>query len=178
MIRPLNLKLLSGAGALSHNLGHYTMAKDFFEQSLDLSKDLQDQAKIAKALNNVSWAEWRIGNYELTVSYAEEALEIFAGLGDELGQASSLNNLAWACHYRGQFEKAAEIQQQILTEHIRLDNKSGIAFAKTNLARSLTQIGGRKKGYTSVETRPQTLPGLKESSIDCLFLSGAGRMPF
>ncbi|MCB0839987.1 MAG: tetratricopeptide repeat protein, partial [Bacteroidetes bacterium] len=139
--KTITAKLLEGTGSLSHNLGNYSQAKEYFERSLDLNESFENKAEIAKAINNLSWAEWRIGNYDLTVSYAEKAYEIFLELGDEIGQAKSQNNIAWTFHYRGLFEEAVDLQRKVLAIHKRSKNRRGIAFAKACLSRALLKFG-------------------------------------
>ena len=115
-------KLIEGAGTLSHNLGNYLKAKDYFKRCLESWRVLENKSEIAKALNNLGWAEWRIGNYSNTISYSKNASEICLELNDQQGQARSLNNLAWALMCQGFFEKAEGLQREILYLHTQANN--------------------------------------------------------
>lgn len=134
-------KLLQGAGSLSHNLGDYLKAKEYFELSLELTQSLGNKEEIARAMNHVAWAGWRVGNYASTLSYAESANKIFEELGDELGQAVSQNNISWISHYRGFFEEAEKGQRKVLEIQKKYDNRRGEAFANVCLARVCLKLG-------------------------------------
>ena len=165
----IKAKLLEGAGVLSQNLGHYTRAQDYFKHCLDVWKQQKDEVEIVKALNNLSWAEWRIGNYNRTISYAEHALDLSTKIEDEQGRAKALNNIAWIHFHRGDFEKSASLQHKVLQIQRQTQNKGGIAFAHTNLGWIYLRTGkfaeaGQmiKEGirlFKELQNQQMTLPG-------------------
>lgn len=143
--------LLEGAGLLAQNRGNYQQAKDFFKEGLEYWKKSKDQGQIAKALNNLGWAEWRLGNYGHSRSYSENALGIAKFLEDRQGQAKSMNNLAWTYMNEGRYEKVGELQREILSIHRQESSKRGMAFAQTNLGWALFRMGKMEEATPLVE---------------------------
>jgi len=161
----IKAKLLQGAGSLSHNLGDYLKAKDYFERSLELTWALGNQHEIGRAMNHVAWAEWRVGNYDATLSYAHSAKEIFEEIEDELGQAVSLNNISWIFHYRGDFVQAEEGQRKVLEVHKKHDNRRGEAFARTCLARACLKLGKEFEAENLIEQSIRLFQELKSQQL-------------
>ena len=136
--KKIRARLLGGAGTLSHNLGDYFGARDYFSQCLDLWNAQKNKIEISRVLNNLAWVEWRIGNYDHCISYSENALEISFELNDQQGKAKSFNNLAWTYLSQGLFEKAADLQRKVLSIHEVREKQSRHCICKDKLgARSI-----------------------------------------
>ena len=163
--KKIRARLLGGAGTLSHNLGDYLGARDYFSQCLDLWNAQKNKIEISRVLNNLAWVEWRIGNYDHCISYSENALEISFELNDQQGQAKSFNNLAWTYLSQGLFEKAADLQRKVLSIHESGKNSRGIAFAKINLGRALLHMGKISESERMIREGAQLFENLKDQQL-------------
>ncbi|MEZ5039312.1 MAG: tetratricopeptide repeat protein [Saprospiraceae bacterium] len=163
--KALKAHLLEAAGTLLHNLGNYLKAKEYFKECLDLWKHLRDKIEIAKALNNLGWAEWRIGHYDHAISYSESALEIAEELQDKFAQTRALNNLAWTYMCQGKFKEAEDLQRNILQTHLATQNNRSIAFAKTNLGWALIRTGKGIEAERMINQGIQLFEALKDQQL-------------
>ena len=169
--------LLVGAGTLSHNLGNYLEAKQYFVQSLTCWETSNKTTEIVRTLNNLGWAEWRLGNYDLTISYSEQALRKAAGFPNQQSRAKSLNNIAWINFCRGFFEQAMEVQSEVLQIHIQANNLRGITFANINLARALLRIGKLSMAKEMINECINTFTTLKDQQLLTFLSVNKSRIP-
>lgn len=161
----IKAKVLEGAGTLSHNLGNYRKAKDYFTHSLEIRKELGDKYEIIKSLNNLGWAEWRVGNYNRALSYSEDALNLSLQINDRQGQATAMNNRGWTLFHRGFFNQAESLQRQVLSIHSQASNDRGIAFAKTNLGWALIRIGKLPEAEAMIDEGIRLFEELKDRQL-------------
>lgn len=164
-VQEIKARLLEGAGTLSHNLGDYQQAKDYFSHSLEIRKALGNKTDIIKSLNNLGWAEWRVGNYEHSLSYSADAFKLSLEINDRQGQATAMNNQGWTLLHRGLFDKAERLQRQILSIHSQANNDRGIAFARTNLGWALIRLGKLPEAASRIDEGVRLFEELKDQQL-------------
>ncbi len=120
-------KALYAAGQLAIDQGDYTQARPLFEQTLQLSAKLEDQASKADALNGLGRVAYFQGENELAARYYEEALQLREFLKDKAGQVSLLNNIAVVATSVGDNERALRFFEKslALTRELGNDNQAG-----------------------------------------------------
>jgi predicted ATPase/tRNA A-37 threonylcarbamoyl transferase component Bud32 len=131
---------LAAVGMLEQNLGDYESAQRFLARSLEIFRELEDDAGIAAGLTRLGWVRWRQCEYGEARSRSEEALALHRKLGDAEGTAHALNNLAWTALFEGNPEEALHLYDEALEIRTSLGDRRGIAFLLTMKGWSLVHL--------------------------------------
>uniref|UniRef100_UPI0039C67083 tetratricopeptide repeat protein n=1 Tax=unclassified Anabaena TaxID=2619674 RepID=UPI0039C67083 len=105
---------LTSLGNAYNYLGQYPRAIEFFQQSLDIKRDIGDRNGEGISLNNLGSAYNSLGQYPRAIEFFQQSLDIKRDIGDRNGEGISLNNLGSAYNSLGQYPRAIEFFQQSL----------------------------------------------------------------
>jgi len=144
-------RLLTGAGTLAQNQGDYAAARDLFEQSLTIWREIADKRGIATSLHNLGWIAWRQSDYAKAHELSAEALSLHRELGDKQGMSHAVNNLGWVAHHQGDYAAARSFHEQSLALRRELGDKRAVAFALTNLAWAIHKQGDYEQSTALIE---------------------------
>ncbi|MDB9309792.1 tetratricopeptide repeat protein, partial [Aphanizomenon sp. CS-733/32] len=95
---------LISLGNAYYSLGQYQTAIAFYQQSLDIKKEIGDIQGESISLNNLGNAYDSLGQYERAIAFHQQSLDIKKEIGDIQGESISLNNLGNAYDSLGQYE--------------------------------------------------------------------------
>jgi tetratricopeptide (TPR) repeat protein len=95
-------------------LGQYERAIAFFQQSLDIFKDIGDIQGESNSLIGLGNAYGSLGQYERAIAFYQQSLDIKKDIGDIQGESNSLIGLGNAYYSLGQYERAIAFFQQSL----------------------------------------------------------------
>lgn len=123
-----HITLLGNIGYFYDHLDQKVLAIDYYEQALQLARDLGDREEIAANLSNIGQLKTLQGNYEEAIQYMEEALAIDRELGDESVIATDLNTLGRLYESWGMYEKAIDYLEQALAIDERLGREDRMAI--------------------------------------------------
>lgn len=105
----------------------YNQTGDYFQQALELARQMDDPALLARSLN-------RVGNWYTNaekpleaIGHHQEALEIFDELGNQQGLASTLDLLGMVNLLAGDFSAAFRYYDQAIAIFRELDDRPGLA---------------------------------------------------
>jgi predicted ATPase/DNA-binding XRE family transcriptional regulator/Tfp pilus assembly protein PilF len=118
---------LHGAGNLSFDLGEYTRAKAYYEESLALTQRLNNQRGIANSLLNLSLVAYHQGDLEQAIALQEQALAIHRALDNRVGTALAINNMAMLLEEAGDYDRAAGFVEEGLARYQDLGDSLGMA---------------------------------------------------
>ena len=100
---------LNSSGVFARDRGEDERARDFYEESLALFRELGDTWDIGLLLNNLARVARDREDWAQTAALCSESLVLFQGLGDGHGVAWVLSNLAVVAQRRGGWEQAARL---------------------------------------------------------------------
>lgn len=129
----IRAKALHDAATLAYNDRDQPAARTLDEESLRISRRLQDQAGIASALLGLSRVAVRENDYASARRYAEESGVLRRDIGDKVGQANAIHMLASVARIQGQYDKAAELYQFSLDANREAGWESPVAAELFNL---------------------------------------------
>jgi tetratricopeptide (TPR) repeat protein len=142
-------KALNAIGGLHWTQGDYPAARQFFDSSLALWRELENHHEIARILNNLGSVAWRTGDYEASWAYFQESLALRRQLGDTLGLSSTLNNLGNLAWVRRQYDEAQALYQESLGLCRQAGDRRGAAHCLNNLGTValLQHASGRAEAF-------------------------------
>lgn len=113
----------------------------YFEQALDLSRELGNGPAEAQAATNVANAYFRLGNYAEAQIAAERSIDIERRVGNRFGEGIGLGILGGACRELGEFGAAIEFLQQALAISRELGERDFEAETLTDLGEAYLGLG-------------------------------------
>jgi len=129
----LRAEVLHGAGTLAFQKGDQEAARANFEQSLSISRRLNDAQGIVRALTGLARVALRQGDYPSVRSRAEEALATARGIGDRNALTGPLHLLAAVTRMEGDYPRARELYQESSELGRSLGNERRVAMEVINL---------------------------------------------
>jgi predicted ATPase/class 3 adenylate cyclase len=125
---------LFDAGQISIWAGAYAEGRPLLEESLAISRELDDRPRIAAALQPLSIAARGEGDNAMALRYAEEAVALARGQADRHSLAAALNGLAQAHRLSGNLAAADDLYGQMLDLSRAVGNPETIAIGLLNRA--------------------------------------------
>jgi tetratricopeptide (TPR) repeat protein len=120
-------KALLGAGCLAERQGDNGVAVGFFEQSLALSRRIQDKRIIAASLYHLGRIAQDVQEYERATFLHEESLNLSREIGDQQGIGRSLRLLGTLAWERRDFLRATALYQECLALYQQMGDRGRIA---------------------------------------------------
>ncbi|MBR8839621.1 MAG: tetratricopeptide repeat protein [Stigonema ocellatum SAG 48.90 = DSM 106950] len=144
---------LEQLGVQQYRTGLYPQALQTYGRALELYKQQNNEAGIAKTLNNLGEVYLGLELDEKAMSVLQPALVLRRKLKDRVGEGETLDNIGGAYYLQEQYDQALATLQQALA--IRREVKD-----KTGEAKTLSQIGavydvGFKQYTKALETLNQ-----------------------
>ncbi len=130
---PVRAKLLIGAGALTALQGDRAQAIMLCEESLALSRILNNAHGSAFALNILGWIALELGQYTRAGSLLEESLVLWGAIGDPWGTTLALLNLGMRALYQNDTEQAGLLLEESLVLWRAIGDAWGTTLALTYL---------------------------------------------
>ncbi|MDQ6692873.1 MAG: tetratricopeptide repeat protein [Chloroflexota bacterium] len=130
---PVWAKVLFGAGRVAVQQGDQAAAHSLMEQSMDIYKDLGDDASYLQVMIERARAYSRQGNYTRCEELATPALEMARAAGNLPVMASALTHLGAAAVNQGRYAEARPLYAECLQVEREIGDKWGIAWTLTNL---------------------------------------------
>ena len=115
---------LNESGLAQKNLGNYDKALEYYQQSLEIWKKLNQQQNEGTTLNNISQIFKARGDYETALDYLKQSLAIRREIGDRNGEGTTLNNIAGFYRAKGDYETALDYLKQSLVIQREIGDRS------------------------------------------------------
>lgn len=119
--------VLTELGDLHGLRGEHDTSHALHEQSLDLSRDIDDSEGIAKSLNDLAGIAYNQGELDRGREYAEESLELYRDRGDRNGEADCLTTLGDIASGQGEYDTGREYYEQSLAIFREISDRYGTA---------------------------------------------------
>jgi CHAT domain-containing protein/tetratricopeptide (TPR) repeat protein len=144
------VRYLNDNGNKYESIGQYDRAKNYYQQALEVAKEIKNRQGESNALNNLGNIYQSLGQYKNAGDFYQRSLEIYKELGDVQGEGNILNNLGIVYRSLEQNDKAEKLYQQALQISERIGSKQGKVNALGNLGnvyRSLEKYEQAEKLY-------------------------------
>jgi len=128
-------------GNFYNSQSQYYEAIAFYEQSLEIGRELDDRNGEATSLRCLGNVYNSLGEYPRAIKFLNQSLEIFRQIGDRMGEAKSLNNLGNASYSLRQYPQAIEFYQQSLEIKRQVGDRNGEAGNLINLGNVYNDLG-------------------------------------
>ncbi|MBD1888474.1 tetratricopeptide repeat protein [Coleofasciculus sp. FACHB-SPT9] len=128
-------------GNAYNSLGKYPQAIDYYQQSLAITREIDDRNWEATSLNNLGNTYGYLRQHPLAIDYLEQSLTIFREIGNHKGEANSLNSLGSVSNSLGQYPQAIDFYQQSLAIKEEIGDLNGKAASLNNLGNTYGCLG-------------------------------------
>ena len=106
-------------------LGKYKQASDYYQQSLELAREICDLQGQGQALNNLGNVYRNLSNYPKSIEYLEQALSIAREIGERQAESNALGNLGSTYRNLSNYVQAIEYNQQALVIRRETGDRQG-----------------------------------------------------
>lgn len=138
-------------------------AEEYFEESLNLFKELGPAGKQGLAYALLGLAGWtgqmRGMTIKETIDLREHCLSLFREVGDKFGAAECLMSIAGYARVKGDLERARAIEEEHLALRKEIGDKDGIAMAQAYLGLTVWRQGDAQQARKLYE---ESLAGFRE----------------
>jgi predicted ATPase len=128
----LRARVLLSASVLAGEQGDYESASALVEESLSITRELNDARGVGVALNALAVHNRNRGDLVAARSLLEESLVVWRDLGDRIVVARSLNNLASVAKQQKDLALARSLFQECLSIFRELGDRAGTGWALNN----------------------------------------------
>jgi len=178
-----HIKALYQAGRLAQQRGDYEQALDFAGQSLALSRELEDQRGIARALGLMGWITHWQGDRDKAGPLLVEAVALARESGDERTIARTLLFLSDLRLRQAAHKEAATLLQESLEFYQRMGDTWSMAWALAGVGEVARLRGDHKRAVAQLQlslTLYQELDSKSEIPypLEALALSAADQRLF
>ncbi|NMG60677.1 tetratricopeptide repeat protein, partial [Geitlerinema sp. P-1104] len=167
---------MGNLGVAYGSLGQYERAIDFFEQHLEIAREIGDRAGEGRALGNLGNVHNNLGQYERAIDFFEQSLVIAREIGDRAREGGNLGNLGNAYSSLGQYERAIDFYEQSLVIAREIGNRAGEGRTLGNLGVAYYRLGQYERALEQYGQAVALLNELGARSEEALFLSNIGRL--
>ncbi len=143
--------ILKSLGISCYFNGKFDLALDFYNQSLESFRLVNNLLGVAKCYNNMGIVYEELGNYELSVDYFERSVDIGEKLNDKEWIAIVMLNLGNSKFYKGDFRQALKSYYQALIIYSEMDDKNNIGKASNNIGSVYNAWGEHEKALEYFE---------------------------
>ena len=134
-------KALNGAGRLAWRQGDFTIARQLFQQSLDLWLEVGDPVGEADALHGLSRAAVNLADYTQAQALGERSLAIQEREHNRPGQAAALNTLGECERAQSRFARAQALYHEALALYRELGDRAACDTVLYNLGIAMLREG-------------------------------------
>jgi tetratricopeptide (TPR) repeat protein len=114
---------LNNLGHATHQLfGDRQKARAYYEQSLDVRRQIGDVSRIALSLNNLGWTAFLDGDLDRAKPLFAESIEVARGIGDKRHVRAASGGLAWIAYVERRWDEA----ESFARESLRLNRELGM----------------------------------------------------
>ncbi len=138
-------------GFLADEYGDIVKAIAYYNKSLKIQEEINDQLGISYSLNNIGYVYSNIGDVPKALDYFHQSLKIQEDNHDKSGIAYSLINIGNILKNNGNIPKAMEYFQKSLKLKEELNDPEGIAISLLNIGSIYDQQGDQTKALTYYE---------------------------
>jgi len=133
--------LFERLGVIYDSMGQSIKAIEYFQQALEIAKDIGDKSREGADLGNLGLAYANLAQIDKAIEYFQQALEIARDIGDRGNEGVWLGNLGLAYYSLGQINKAIEYFQQALEIDRDIGDKSGEGIDLGRLGSAYNRLG-------------------------------------
>jgi tetratricopeptide (TPR) repeat protein len=122
-------------------MSDYERGRQLHEESLALFRELDDQWRMASALDTLGRAAYHAGSPGEAQQHLAESLALYQDIGDQLGIARSMANLALVALYEGHLEEAEHLSRKATDTLRRHGSRSDLTYGLDVMGSALEAAG-------------------------------------
>jgi serine phosphatase RsbU (regulator of sigma subunit)/uncharacterized protein HemY len=122
-------------GYAHYNQNNFDSALEYFTQSVEYSRKLEQKSRHALAINRLGNTYQLMGSYDKALNHYQQALKINKEQENKKEIARSLTNIGSVYRTFGKYEKAIQFHLKALSLFEKTKAKDGVAWTSLNIAR-------------------------------------------
>ena len=144
-------RVLSHLGQELHRQGNYAEGILLLKESLQLSKDVDDQWMVGFTLLRLGQVAEFQGEYIEAEPYFQQSIDVFKSVGEQRFRAFALNNQGRVAYAMGAFGQASELIDAAYQIREALSDQVGLSYSYLDLGRLATLLGDYAKAEAELD---------------------------
>ncbi len=137
------------AGVFEYHLRHFDAAQQYYQQSLQMYREVGDKEGEAGNINNLAViAGEALGNHEQALELYKQAQALYREVGNKRGEGTALGNLGETSAYLGRYEDALDYYEQAMQVFVEINALPYHNWIRISTANTLRQMGDYDRAYT------------------------------
>jgi predicted ATPase/DNA-binding CsgD family transcriptional regulator len=149
--RAAQAKARFGAGQVISHQGDFREAIVHMEGALAFSRDVNDGAGIAQALQRLGFYRVHLGEYTRAARLCEESVALARQLGNTFELATALLASGMVAWFQSQFQRAVACHEEALALCHEIGYAGGLTHNLAALGRNVTELGNPARGAALIE---------------------------
>lgn len=170
----LRATALNNLGNLTYRLADYAHARELYQRSLAINRELNDQRAVADSLNNLGLVASAQGDYPAGRAFLQESLSLCRHEDQPARLSLGLHNLGEMEIDAGDATRAVPLLREAMELRQRRGDDRGAAYVRYNLGRAALASGELAGGEAGLHEALATFRevGEKIGMADCLIELG------
>ena len=135
------MNILSELGSIYFLLSEPRKAIEFYEQALNISREIGDRQSEGNNLRNMGNSYFNLGEPRKAIEFYDQALNISREIGDRRSEGAALGNLGSAYYDLGEPNKGIKFQKVALEISREIGHRRGEGAALCNLGMVSLRLG-------------------------------------
>jgi CHAT domain-containing protein/tetratricopeptide (TPR) repeat protein len=145
------IRTLLNLGYAHFDLRRLDKARSYYDQALQISRDMGNQRGEAQALTAIGGVFAYSGDKQAALDYQNQAINLFRRIGDRNGEAVALNGLGYVYRSLAEYEKSLDCYLQALQLFQLLGNREAEDFTMTLVGKAYEGLGNNAKALELFE---------------------------
>jgi len=142
---------LNNIGFVYHSNGEIKNALSYFNDALQIQREIKDSVGIASSLNNLAYILESQGDIYSALNFHHESLKINEIRKDSMLIATSLNNIGIIYRNQSETKKAYDYFKRASNIQIRVNDQEGLISSLNNLGAVYLSMDSLQKSFASYD---------------------------
>jgi len=158
------MEILTRLGEISGTVGEWDAGLDYYNKLIKLSKERDDDRRLAEAYRNIGLIQLRRGDWDNAASNLEDAYDVSRKIGDIRSMSKVHYNLGVLYERKGDYHIALRNYGETMSKSVDMGESGIIGKAYTGMGRVLAQQGKYHKAIEALKNAVTIFE--KENDID------------
>ena len=140
---------LNNIGFVHHSNGEIKEAINYFNEAIQIQKEIKDSVGIASSLNNLAYILESQGDIYTALNFHHQSLKINELRKDSMLIATSLNNIGIIYRNQSETKKAYDYFKKALRIQIKVNDVEGLISSLNNLGAVYLSMDSIEKSFAS-----------------------------
>jgi two-component system NarL family sensor kinase len=160
----------------NYSLGNYEEALEYYQKSLDLFIDQDDNSKASLVVNLIGHLVKKQGDLDKSLGYFEQGLELSRAAADTSGMGNSLNNMGIVYQVKQQYAKAMQLFEESTRLKATQHDINGLSYNYDNMGMTAALMGNYDQAVSYYERAIELRTQVGDQRMNAILYNNMGEV--